>query len=170
MSIHEAVFTLLEQVVNTHQTSCWSGWPRSFQCILVPRASSSLSRRGLRTRTRRLWGHRIWSPGFRTSGHFWFRRKLEDSLLKALNHLNLQSLTLRQEQVNAFRNVVENQKWPEVLKSRTSNPVSPEPSGPRSQASPAKGTGGSGHENEKVWWTKSQSSLLGPVVWRSISA
>ena len=27
-----------------------------------------------------------------------------------------------------------NQKWPEVLKSRTSNPVSPEPPGPRAQA------------------------------------
>ena len=36
--------------------------------------------------------------------------KLEDSLLKALNHLNLQSLTLREEQVNAIRNIVENQK------------------------------------------------------------
>ena len=27
--------------------------------------------------------------------------------------------------MNAIRNVVENQKWPEVLKSRTSNPVNP---------------------------------------------
>ena len=36
--------------------------------------------------------------------------KLEDSLSKALNHLNLQSLTLREEQVNAIRNIVENQK------------------------------------------------------------
>ena len=47
-------------------------------------------------------------------------------------------MTLRQDQVNAIRNVVENQKWLEVLKSRTSNPVSPEPPGPRAQASPAK--------------------------------
>ena len=64
-----------------------------------------------------------WSPeyDFRTSGYFWFKSKLKNSLLKALNHLNLQSLTLRHEQVNAIRNVVENQKWPEVLKSRTSN-------------------------------------------------
>ena len=44
---------------------------------------------------------------FSTSGHFWFKSKLEDSLLKASNHLNLQSLTLLQEQVNAIRKVVE---------------------------------------------------------------
>ena len=36
---------------------------------------------------------------FRTSCHFRFKSKLEDSLLKALNHLNLQSLTLLQEQI-----------------------------------------------------------------------
>ena len=36
--------------------------------------------------------------------------KLEDSLFKALNHLNLQSLTLQEEQVNAIRNIEENQK------------------------------------------------------------
>ena len=36
--------------------------------------------------------------------------KLEHSLLKTFNHLNLQSLTLREEQVNAIRNIVENQK------------------------------------------------------------
>ena len=70
----------------------------------------------------------------RTSGHFQFKRKLENSPSKALNYLNLQSLTLRQEQVNAIRNVVENQKWPEVLKSRTSNPVFSEPPGPRANA------------------------------------
>ena len=46
----------------------------------------------------------------RTSGHFQFKSKLEDSPSKALNYLNLQSLTLRQEQVNAIRNVVENQR------------------------------------------------------------
>ena len=62
----------------------------------------------------------------RTSGHFRFKSKLEDSLLKALNHPNLQSLTLLQEQVNAIRNVVEKQKWLDVLETRTSNPVSPE--------------------------------------------
>ena len=68
---------------------------------------------------------------FRTSGHFRFKWKLEDFLLKALNHLNLQSMTLGQEQVTAIRNVVKNQKWPEVLKSWTSNPVSPKPPGTR---------------------------------------
>ena len=47
---------------------------------------------------------------FRTSGHFRIKGKWEDSLLKALNHLNLQSLTLGQEQVPAIRNVVKNQK------------------------------------------------------------
>ena len=71
---------------------------------------------------------------FRTSSHCRFKSKLKDSLSKALNHLNLQSLTLLQEQVNATRNFVENQTWPEVLKSRTSNPVSPESPGPRAQA------------------------------------
>ena len=92
-----------------------------------------------------LLGVWAWGPGgsgdtgfevldFRNSGHFRFKRKLKDSLLTALKHLNLQSLTLLQEEVNANRNVVENQKWPEVLKSRTSNHVSPEPPGPLSQA------------------------------------
>ena len=71
----------------------------------------------------------------RTSGHFQFKSKLEDSPSKALNYLNLQSLTLRQEQVNAIRNVVENQKWPKVLKSRTGNTVSSEPPGPSAQTS-----------------------------------
>ena len=52
---------------------------------------------------------------------------MEDCLLKASNLLNLQLLTLRQGQVNAIKNVVENQKSPEVLKSRTSNRVSPDP-------------------------------------------
>ena len=36
--------------------------------------------------------------------------KLEKSLLKAMKHLNLQSLTLGQEQVAAIRNFVKNQK------------------------------------------------------------
>ena len=72
---------------------------------------------------------------FRTSGHFRFKWKLEDFLLKALNRLNLQLMTLGQEQVTAIRNVVKNQKWPEVLKSWTSNSVSPKPPGPRTQAS-----------------------------------
>ena len=71
---------------------------------------------------------------FRTFGHFRFKSNLEDCLLKALNLLNLQLLTLRQQQVNAIRNVVENKKWPEVLKSRTSNRVSPDRPGPRAQA------------------------------------
>ena len=67
--------------------------------------------RGLSMRTSRLWGHRIFEVlNVRTSSHFRFRCKLEDSLLKSLNHLNLQSLTLLQEQVNAIRNIVENQK------------------------------------------------------------
>ena len=35
---------------------------------------------------------------------------MEDSLLKALNHLNLQPLTLREDQENTIRNIVENQK------------------------------------------------------------
>ena len=67
--------------------------------------------RGLSMRTSRLWGHRIFEVlNVRTSSHFRFRCKSEDSLLKSLNHLNLQSLTLLQEQVNAIRNIVENQK------------------------------------------------------------
>ena len=58
---------------------------------------------------------------FRTSRHFRIKKKLEDSLLKYLNHLNSQSLTLGQEQATAIRNVVKNEKRPEVVKSRTSN-------------------------------------------------
>ena len=57
---------------------------------------------------------------FRTSGHFWFKSNLEGCLFKALNQLNFQSLTLRQEQVNTIRNVVENQKSAEVLKFQLS--------------------------------------------------
>ena len=74
------------------------------------RASCSLSRRGLSTRIRRLWETGFEVLDLRTSDHFQFKSKLEDSPSKALNYLNLQSLTLRQEQVNASRNVVENQK------------------------------------------------------------
>ena len=57
---------------------------------------------------------------FRTSGHFRFKSNLEGCLFKALNQPNLKSLTLRQEQVNAIRNVVENQKSAEVLKFQLS--------------------------------------------------
>ena len=74
----------------------------SFECFLVPRASCSFSRRGLSRSTRRLWGQTgdtgFEVRDFRTSGHFRFKSKLEDSLLKAWNHLNLQSLTFRQHQ------------------------------------------------------------------------
>ena len=38
-------------------------------------------------------------------------------------------------------------KFPEILVEWIAPPVSPEPPGPRTQASPAKGTGGSGDEN-----------------------
>ena len=63
-----------------------------------------------------LWRHRILVLDFTTSGDFLFKmaasqqKKLEDPLLKALDHLNLQSLTLREEQVNTIRNIVEYQK------------------------------------------------------------
>ena len=42
---------------------------------------------GLSTRTKRLWGHRTEVLDFRTFGQFRFKSKLENSLLKALNHL-----------------------------------------------------------------------------------
>ena len=69
-----------------------------------------------------------WGPGgsgdtgfkvldFRTSARFWFKSNLEDPLLKALNHQNLQSSTLRQEQVNAIRNVVDKSEMTGSLKS-----------------------------------------------------
>ena len=110
--------------------------------LLSARASCSLSRRGLSTRIRRLGDTGFEVLDLRTSCHFQFKSKLEDSPSEALNYLNLQSLTLRQEQVNAIRNVVENQRWPEVLKSRTSNTASLESAGPR-----ANPPGGSGDEN-----------------------
>ena len=59
---------------------------------------------GLSMRTRRLWDTGFEVLDFRTSARFRFKSNLEDPLLKALNHLNLRSLTLRQEQVNAIRN------------------------------------------------------------------
>ena len=62
---------------------------------------------GLSMRTRRLWDRGFEVLDFRTSARFRFKSNLEDPLLKALNHLNLQSLTIRQEQVNAIRNVVD---------------------------------------------------------------
>ena len=89
---------------------------------------------GLRTRTRTIWGHRIWSPRFWKFRSFPIQKKVGGFSFKSFDHLNLQSLKLLQEQVNAIRNVVENQKWPEVLNTRTSNLVSPEPPGPRTQA------------------------------------
>ena len=58
-------------------------------------------------RTRRLCDTGFEVLDFMTSTRFRFKSNLEDPLLKALNHLNLQSLTLRQEQVNAIRNVVD---------------------------------------------------------------
>ena len=66
---------------------------------------------------------------FRTSGHFRFKSKLED-----FESPKLTVIEIWLEQVNAIRNVVDNQKWREVLKSRTSNPVSPEPPCPYAQA------------------------------------
>ena len=64
---------------------------------------------------------------FRTYGHFRFKTKLEDSTKR--------------------------QKWPEVLESRTSSPVSPETPGPRTQASwtkMRKNKTGEGRERERV--------------------
>ena len=126
----EAVFkrvSCYRSSVRRHFESHWNKiWRHTCLCaqpsaLMKPTPSMV----GLSRRTGRLWEHRISSPRLiRTSGHFRFKSKLEDSQLKALNHQNLQSLTLLQEQVNAVRNIVENQKWPEVLKSRTSNPVS----------------------------------------------
>ena len=128
-----------------NRSPIWYGFRLAAQKVSVilwsARASCSLSWRGLSTRIRRLWDTGFEVLDLRTSGHFQFKSKLEDSPSKALNYLNLQSFTLRQEQVNAIRNVVENQKWPKV-KSRTWNTVSLEPPGPRANA-----PGGSGDEN-----------------------
>ena len=72
---------------------------------------------GLSMRTRRLWDRGFEVLDFRTSARFRFKSNLEDPLLKALNHLNLQSLTIRQEQVNAIRNVVDKSEMTGSLKS-----------------------------------------------------
>ena len=72
---------------------------------------------GLSMRTRRLWDRGFEVLDFRTSSRFRFKSNLEDPLLKALNHLNLQSLTIRQEQVNAIRNVVDKSEMTGSLKS-----------------------------------------------------
>ena len=128
----------------------WSIFPSQHDLPeVLPRSGHSLSQSLLEAWARGPGGSgdtRFKIIGFRTSGHFRFKSKLEDSLLKALNHLNLQSLTLLQEQVNAIRNVVENQKWPEVLKSRTSK------SCPQSLlVLVLRPPGGSGDGNEREW-------------------
>ena len=91
-------------------------------------------------RTRRLWDRGFEVLDFRTSARFRFKSNLEDPLLKALNHLNLQSLTIRKEQVNAIRNVVDKSEMTGSPKSPDSKssvpPSSPQAElpGPRAQA------------------------------------
>ena len=99
--------------------------------ILVPRASWRPE-----YKDQEALGHTIWSPRFldiRSSpiqkfGGFSLKSFESQSIY---NHCR----TLRQEQVNAIRNVTENEKWPEVIQSKTSNPVSQGPLGPCTQSS-----------------------------------
>ena len=87
-----------------NRSPIWYGFRLAAQKVSVilwsARASYSLSWRGLSTRIRRLWDTGFEVLDLRTSGHFQFKSKLEDSPSKALNYLNLQSMTLRQEQVS----------------------------------------------------------------------
>ena len=89
---------------------------------------------GLSTKTRTLWGHRIWSPRFKDLRSFLIFYNVSNSV-----HLTYRSVNdFRFSWFKAFKRqsskLLSNRKWPEVLKSRTSNPVSPEPPGPRAQA------------------------------------
>ena len=86
------------------QKTCVFGDPKRLFCAAF---SAPDPPGGLSMRTRRLWDRGFEVLDFRTSTRFRFKSNLEDPLLKALNHLNLQSLTIRQEQVNAIRNVVD---------------------------------------------------------------
>ena len=86
------------------QKTCVFGDPKRLFCAAF---SAPDPPGGLSMRTRRLWDRGFEVLDFRTSARFRFKSNLEDPLLKALNHLNLQSLTIRQEQVNATRNVVD---------------------------------------------------------------
>ena len=98
----------------------------SFEDILVPRTSW-----GPEHKDQEALGTQDFEVlDFRTSGHFWFFttflivftcscRSVSDCKFRWFKAFKRESLT---------------RKWPEVLKSRTSNPVSPEPPGPRAQA------------------------------------
>ena len=54
-------------------------------------------------RTRRLWDTGFEVLDFRTSARFRFKSYLEDPLLKALNHLNLQPLRERLKSITAIQ-------------------------------------------------------------------
>ena len=105
------------------QKTCVFGDPKRLFCAAF---SAPDPPGGLSMRTRRLWDRGFEVLDFRTSARFRFKSNLEDPLLKTLNHLNLQSLTIRQEQVNAIRNVVDKSEMtgsrllPEVLKVQDS--------------------------------------------------
>ena len=79
---------------------------------------------------------------FRTSGHFWFSTMFLIAFTCSCRSVNDCKFRWFKAFKRESSNLLLNRKWPEVLKSRTSNPVSPEP--PVLVLRPP---GGSGDEN-----------------------
>ena len=79
---------------------------------------------------------------FRTSGHFWSSTTFVIEFTCCYRSVNECNFRWFKAFKRESSNLLLNRKWPKVLKSRTSNPVSPETPGPSSQA-----PGGSGDEN-----------------------
>jgi len=73
-------------------------------------------------------------PYFRTSGHFWYSTTFLISFTCSCRSVNDCKFSWFKALKRQPSKLLLNRKWPEVLKSRTSNPVSPEPPGPRAQA------------------------------------
>ena len=71
---------------------------------------------------------------FRTSGHFWSSTKFLIAFTCSCRSVNDCKFTWFKAFKRESSNLLLNQKWPEVLKYRTSNPVSPETPGRRAQA------------------------------------
>ena len=71
---------------------------------------------------------------FRTSGHFWFSTAFLTAFTCSCRSVNDCKFRWFKAFKRESSNLLLNRKWPEVLKSRNLNPVSPEPPGPRAQA------------------------------------
>ena len=71
---------------------------------------------------------------FTTSGHFWFSTTFLIAFICSCRSVNDCKFRWFKAFKRESSNLLLNRKWPEALKSRTSNPVSPETPGLRAQA------------------------------------